>query len=464
MTIRRTSWVLVAAAAAMSCDAVLGIQQYADSVSDAGVESGADGVAGGGDGSPIDGAETGPALDGSPDGGGHSDATGNEGDASDAGDAIVLPDVVCSPDAQPQCVGSSVATCTSGGTLTSWPCATGTCHGGACTGTTTTATSCQATGPGLTDCPGEGGPESCCTSLEVPGGTFDRTYENTGNGPLPGATDPATVSGFRLDKYLVTVGRFRRFMNVLDGGAGAGVPEGGSGKQTHLNGEAGLENGATGTFETGWLATDDSKLALEDSSLSSCGTTSTWTHALGTQEPLPIDCVSWYQAYAFCIWDGGFLPSEAEWEYAAAGGSQQRLYPWGSADPGSGATSYAYAIYATGAADAGCLYPAPGSDCNSVSSIAPVGTPQAGAALWGQLDMGGELWEWNLDVATSAYPNPCKDCATLPEDGGASSDRWYPGGAFDRASDQLMLPPQYFYSGPPDLPEGNVGFRCARSP
>jgi hypothetical protein len=32
---------------------------------------------------------------------------------------------------------------------------------------------------------------------------------------------------------------------------------------------------------------------------------------------------------------GGFLPSEAEWEFAAAGGSKQLEYPWGSADPGT---------------------------------------------------------------------------------------------------------------------------------
>src|SRR5208337_5313332 len=69
---------------------------------------------------------------------------------------------------------------------------------------------------------------------------------------------------------------------------------------------------------------------------------STWTPSPGTQENLPVGCVTWYEAYAFCIWDGGFLPSGAEWEYAAAGVSQQREYPWGSTAPGTGNQ---YAIY-----------------------------------------------------------------------------------------------------------------------
>ena len=66
---------------------------------------------------------------------------------------------------------------------------------------------------------------------------------------------------------------------------------------------------------------------------------STWTPSpvsgSASQENLPINCVDWAEAYAFCIWDGGFLPSEAEWEYAAAGGSLQLDYPWGSAGPGT---------------------------------------------------------------------------------------------------------------------------------
>src|ERR1700685_4580968 len=86
----------------------------------------------------------------------------------------------------------------------------------------------------------------------------------------------------------------------------------------------------------------------------------------------------------------GFLPSEAEWEYAAAGGNQQREYPWGSTDPG---TTYQYAVYA-------CNYPPPGSlSCASATNIAPVETAALGVGRWGQLDLVGNMVQWNLDWA-----------------------------------------------------------------
>jgi hypothetical protein len=53
---------------------------------------------------------------------------------------------------------------------------------------------CQPGGPGLTDCPGSRGPESCCTSLEVTGGTFVVTYTNDGAGAAAHSA-PDTLSG-----------------------------------------------------------------------------------------------------------------------------------------------------------------------------------------------------------------------------------------------------------------------------
>jgi formylglycine-generating enzyme required for sulfatase activity len=314
--------------------------------------------------------------------------------------------------------------------------------------------SCQEAAPGTTNCgPGGVGTASCCTSLEVPGGTYYRTFQNsedTDAGPTAEA-DPATVSAFRLDQYLVTVGRFRSFVRAWDGGKGY-TPPAGSGKHAHLNGGQGLANSANpGTFEPGWVASDDCNIAPTDLNLNCTPAPATWTASAGGDESLPINCITWYEAYAFCIWDGGFLPSEAEWEYAAAAGSQQREYPWGQTDPG---IANQYAIYGDGMGS--CYFPF-GTQCNGVVNIAPVGTPAQGAGNWGQLDLAGETFEWNLDWY-AAYVDPCVDCAYLSP----SPGRVYRGGAFSQPVTYLMT---WQRNDPMATARFNyLGFRCARTP
>jgi formylglycine-generating enzyme required for sulfatase activity len=311
----------------------------------------------------------------------------------------------------------------------------------------------------MTDC----GPEreDCCASEQVAGGTYSRTYTNDGGGPT-GEADPAVVSSFLLDKYLVTVGRFRQFVQAWN--SGAATPVAGAGKHTHLNAGQGLaavgaapagDGGGAGAYEGGWDVTWNTPANIDPTSFNlvkNCEPYSTYTDTAGSQEDLPINCVTWYEAYAFCIWDGGFLPSEAELEYAAAGGggsSGQRAFPWGSAPMG---TANEYAIY-------GCYYPDGSGTCSGVTNIAPVGTAPNGAGAWGQLDLAGEVWAWAVDVYDATYVDPCSDCAYL----GSGPFRTVRGGYFSTGFTAYWRPWTRYFFGPNQRTGAN-GIRCARRP
>jgi formylglycine-generating enzyme required for sulfatase activity len=105
------------------------------------------------------------------------------------------------------------------------------------------------------------------------------------------------------------------------------------------------------------------------------------------QERWPVTDVSLADANAFAEWrskrDGVKyrLPTEAEWEFAARGGDEGNLYPWGNK-------------WANGRAaikDAG------------FASVQPVGSFPEGKAKWGHVDMIGNVWEWTSSTA-SYYP------------------------------------------------------------
>jgi formylglycine-generating enzyme required for sulfatase activity len=385
------------------------------------------------------------AADASP-----ADAAPNDG-AGEAGDGCVSGSP-CAPANRCHAgtLNCSTGVCTDTGSVLvdGASCAGGwTCTSGVCL-PPTNPLSCAPGGPGMTNC--GSATESCCTSPEVDGGTFYRAFTNTVDAGIDGEADPATVSSLRVDKYLVTVGRFRQFVEAVlppDGGTGW-LPPAGAGKHTYANGDAGLANSAfPGTREQGWQASDDSNIAPSASNLA-CYVDATWTITAGNHENLPITCANWYEAYAFCIWDGGFLPTEAEWGYVAAGGTQQREYPWGSTPPG---TASQYAIF-------NCYYPDGDAglfSCQSPAHMAPVGTPSAGAALWGQIDMAGEVREWTLDFINS-YQSPCVDCAFISTGGYhvcRGGDYQNPASSFgDRDS----------FS--PSQRTGYIGFRCARGP
>lgn len=139
----------------------------------------------------------------------------------------------------------------------------------------------------------------------------------------------------------------------------------------------------------------------------------------------PVNCVTWYQAQAFCEWRGARLPTEPEWEYAARGGEKYLKYPWGEASPD-------------------------GNACWKRPSSCPVRSYPPGA--FGIYDMTGNVWEWVAD-GFGPYPWPDPD----------SPHRGYRGGSFSRRFEKWMQPRLRNWWAP-EKHGAHLGFRCATHP
>jgi formylglycine-generating enzyme required for sulfatase activity len=222
-----------------------------------------------------------------------------------------------------------------------------------------------------------------------------------------------------------------------------------------------------------------------------------------------LNCVSWYILFAFCVWDGGRLPTDAEWGFALAGGEEQRPFPWGTVPTAdlaqidendqlsfvpvwsAGKDFVVASLWDKGAAPNdfpdnyvhtyGAKFR---TRSDNAAHIAPVGARAKGNGKWGHADLAGGMYEWMLDEGP-IRPGQCDDCANVswPAPDGRDpnaikgppdfEDRWFVGGArsvrgsawdnaLSLATSQTKIVIEWYTSYPVTRTYRALGGRCAR--
>jgi formylglycine-generating enzyme len=163
----------------------------------------------------------------------------------------------------------------------------------------------------------------------------------------------------------------------------------------------------------------------------------------------PVVHVSWNDAAAYAAWAGQSLPTEAQWEYAARGGLEQKLYPWGDD-----------------------LTPDGRHLCNIWQGEFPrIDTAEDGFAgacpvdsfppnPFGLYSITGNVWEWCSDWFHTAFTTAKQQDPTGPATG---QTKVMKGGSFlCHASYCNRYRVAARTSNTPDSAASNIGFRCVR--
>ncbi len=159
------------------------------------------------------------------------------------------------------------------------------------------------------------------------------------------------------------------------------------------------------------------------------------------------------QTEEFCAWysEGGRLPSESEWEYAASGPVAHRIYPWGNA-PEPSCTGALLNFNSQG-------FELNGYGCET-GGTSPVGSYPDGASPFGVMDMAGNVWEWVQDCLHSTYDGGPIDGSAWTEECVDNARFIQRGGGFVNPAIQQRTAARV--SSTPNATRAQVGGRCVR--